>query len=95
MPKLLGAAGIGAIANQSMQPNVDEQQFEDSFDAFQSTFPRLHEPDARKLHKKVWDKYQLQSDQQQTKYLIQGAGNTQRNKYSSLTKLGFRRNEDV
>ena len=66
-PKLLAAAGVGAVATQSMQPNALEKQFEDSFDAFQNTFPKLRDQDARVLHKKVWDKYQLQGDQQQTK----------------------------
>ena len=97
--KMLGAGAVGAAGGAAVseiaEPDAQQQQFEESLKAFHATFPQLPGAEAKKLHKTVWDKYQLHSDQLETKYLLEGAASTQQNKYSSLTKLGFRRTKDV
>jgi hypothetical protein len=97
--KMLGAGAVGvaggAAVSELTEPDAKQEQFTESLKAFHATFPQLPGNEAQKLHKVVWDKYQLHSDQLETKYLLEGASSTQQNKYSSLAKLGFRRNQDA
>ena len=55
--KLVGAGSIGAaggvVASELSEPNPAEKAFQQSFEAFKTTFPQLPEDEAKKIHKQV------------------------------------------